>query len=615
MASFRLWHHWDADDFGASGNGGSNQCVVHTNVPAMRESKEILSMSVAFRMVRGLVILACLLLSAGSFAMAESEGQEDLDQAIEAKLSAETVSDLNKVIKLCDSALGKGLDKDNAAFAKKLLGSTLLQRAQILVRPVLQPWPNETQSLRRIVQLRAIVVSDVKRALEYDPDQPMGHLLLGQLYAQPGGDRKKARASLDEAIRLGKDAPQIRARALAARAPLRESADKALADFDEAIHLAPRNAKFVRDRGLYRIQHGDVDKGLADLDRSLELNPSHVETLEARAVALGMQDNYEQALASLDKAIRLDPKRASAYYHRGRIRLAMKDFKGSIEDLNHALELQSGLAAALLARAEAYRQLGDLKKALADLDTLHKAAPNSDLVRRLRHQLMVQSGRADEAIAETKQWIERQDKPRSKGWIELGTLYLLADDPTHAVEAFSSAIEAAPDSGTAYLRRADAYVQIGHHAEAVADYQKALEHDPENVSALNNFSWLLSTSPHDELRDGKRAIEIATKACRVTDYKQAYILSTLAAGYAETGDFDTAIKWSKKAVEIGGPNLHEALEKELKQYQSHEPWREEKPGAPLLSSKPDEAQPSEDNKAPENKTDDDKPAEKEAAAG
>ena len=48
---------------------------------------------------------------------------------------------------------------------------------------------------------------------------------------------------------------------------------------------------------------------------------------------------------------------------------------------------------------------------------------------------------------------------------------------------------------------------------------------------------MLATSPDAKLRNGRRAIELATRACELTKYKAAYILSTLAAAYAETGDF------------------------------------------------------------------------------
>ena len=132
-----------------------------------------------------------------------------------------------------------------------------------------------------------------------------------------------------------------------------------------------------------------------------------------------------------------------------------------------------------------------------------------------------------------------------------------------------------------FLRgRGDALLSMGKRAEAIADFEKAAAQQPKGKDVLNNLAWLLATAPEDKLRDGKRAVTLATQACELTDYKEAYILSTLAAAYAETGDFDNAVKWSSKAVELGKDKEHaDALKKELASYQAHKPWREALPDA------------------------------------
>ena len=91
------------------------------------------------------------------------------------------------------------------------------------------------------------------------------------------------------------------------------------------------------------------------------------------------------------------------------------------------------------------------------------------------------------------------------------------------------------------------------------------------------------------MRDGKRALELGKRACEITDYKAAYILSTYAAGYAENGDWENATKWSSKAVELSKQDLAKAstaeekkrqaetlehLENELESYKQKKPWRE-----------------------------------------
>ena len=151
--------------------------------------------------------------------------------------------------------------------------------------------------------------------------------------------------------------------------------------------------------------------------------------------------------------------------------------------------------------------------------------------------------------------------------------------------------------------RADAWLSSGKHKNAIADYEEALLlnekllelQDAEGLGelvrvddgALNNLAWVLATSPKEELRDGERAIELAKKAAEATDYEEAHILSTMASGYAETGDFEKAIEWVEKAQELNviqsnKPDNDKArtdkqkasLAKELESYKKEEPWRE-----------------------------------------
>jgi tetratricopeptide (TPR) repeat protein len=137
--------------------------------------------------------------------------------------------------------------------------------------------------------------------------------------------------------------------------------------------------------------------------------------------------------------------------------------------------------------------------------------------------------------------------------------------------------------------RGDALLSVAKQKEAIADYEQVLKVEPEHSGTLNNLAWVLATSPHDKLRDGRRAIELATKACELTEYKAPHILSTLASGYAETGDFENAKKWSKKAVELGkGTDVVEQLQKELESYEQKKPWREEQ----KVEEKPDVTEPS-----------------------
>ena len=159
---------------------------------------------------------------------------------------------------------------------------------------------------------------------------------------------------------------------------------------------------------------------------------------------------------------------------------------------------------------------------------------------------------------------------------QLGSLYAVKKDYAKAIDLYSTVLKARPKEAAVLIMRAETLVNAGRRAEALTDYDKSLALQPKDVAVLNNLAWLLATAPEANLRDGRRAVMLATQACRMTDYKKDFILSTLAAAYAESGDFDSAVKWSSKAAELGAKNKEygASLKKELASYQAKKPWRE-----------------------------------------
>jgi Flp pilus assembly protein TadD len=118
----------------------------------------------------------------------------------------------------------------------------------------------------------------------------------------------------------------------------------------------------------------------------------------------------------------------------------------------------------------------------------------------------------------------------------------------------------------------------GKVEQAIANYQAAIKLKPNNVAFLNNLAWLLATCPEARLRDGQEAVELAERACQLTDYKQPSLIGTLAAAYAEAGRFDEAVVMSEKARDLAQALGQRALElrnQELLQlFQAHQAYRE-----------------------------------------
>ena len=118
----------------------------------------------------------------------------------------------------------------------------------------------------------------------------------------------------------------------------------------------------------------------------------------------------------------------------------------------------------------------------------------------------------------------------------------------------------------------------GEHDKALADYAEAIRHDPQFLAAYNNLAWLLATRPERQLRDGPRAVVVATKACELTAWKNAECLDTLAAANAEAGDFSAAEQWEKRALEITHPGAtaYRQFSQRLSLYRSNQPYRQVK---------------------------------------
>jgi tetratricopeptide (TPR) repeat protein len=132
----------------------------------------------------------------------------------------------------------------------------------------------------------------------------------------------------------------------------------------------------------------------------------------------------------------------------------------------------------------------------------------------------------------------------------------------------------------------EAQYYTGQYEDAVKTLTKVLEisrrllgeQDWSTAYSMNQLAWVQATCPADEFRNGAEAVKNATRACELTKWKRAQYVDTLAAAYSEVGDFDSAVKWQKKAISLlteEDPTQWPAeFQKRLKLYESGKPYRE-----------------------------------------
>jgi tetratricopeptide (TPR) repeat protein len=329
---------------------------------------------------------------------------------------------------------------------------------------------------------------------------------------------------------------------------------------------------------MYLRSKNKFDDALAAVDKMIGQSPEDANALILQGEIFREMGKPDEALKSFDEATKLAPQSPGPYQNRGEIYREKGEYDKAIQEFTKVIERQPGDVLPLVHRAEAYMNSGKLNEALADADAVLEKQPLV-AAHRLRGEILAQLNRLDDAIAEMEQLTKAvPNQPELK--IQLALYYLINKQPNEAISEYDDILLLDSENFLALRNRADAYLNVGKHKEAIADFEAALKIEPEDTSILNNLAWVLATSPEAELRDGKRAVDLATKACELTEYKAPHILSTLAAAFAESGNFDTAVEWSQKAVDLNDPKTdpnedQEAqLAKELESYRKKEPWRE-----------------------------------------
>ena len=126
----------------------------------------------------------------------------------------------------------------------------------------------------------------------------------------------------------------------------------------------------------------------------------------------------------------------------------------------------------------------------------------------------------------------------------------------------------------------------GRLAEASGHFREAVRLKPDRPAPLNDLAWILATCADADVRDASEAVELAERASELTGHKDAAILDTLAAAYAEAGRFDQAVTTARAAITLAGKvqakELAEAIGKRLELYRQERPYREVlRPQSPL----------------------------------
>jgi tetratricopeptide (TPR) repeat protein len=201
------------------------------------------------------------------------------------------------------------------------------------------------------------------------------------------------------------------------------------------------------------------------------------------------------------------------------------------------------------------------------------------LAHRFRGLAYKHLGRRDEALNDFLEVIRIQPK-FDLGYYDAGVIYNLTNRYKEAVDAMTRAIDLRhDDSGLARRRseRGNAYFHLGEFKRAQDDFVAAVRLGPRDPDVLNNAAWFRATCPDPAFRNGKEAVELASRACQLEKWKDADQIDTLAAAHAEAGNFAEAERYQLKALSLLSEDeaLRPKFQARLKLYRAKQPIRQE----------------------------------------
>jgi len=412
-----------------------------------------------------------------------------------------------------------------------------------------------------------------KRALEIRPDDAAAHIGLGLGCLQQGKP--------DEAIAHFQKALKINPNFAIAQLNLgnvlcdKGKLDEAISHFERALQIQPDYADVHNSLGTALCQKGKPDEGISHFEQALQIKPGDASAHYNLGKVLLQKGKVDEAISHLQKALQINPDFADAHYN---LAIALRQ-KGNVDEaishFQNALQINPDNARAQVNLGIALLQAGKVDEAIVHCEkALEIKADDADAHYNLGDALL-QKGRMDEAISHFQRAL--QIKPDYvNAHVNLGNLLLQKGNVDEAISHFQKALQIKPDNAKAQNNLGNALLQKGIVGEAIAHFQKSLQIEPADPSVQNNLAWLLATCPEASLRNGPKAVELAQKANTLTGGANPIILHTLAAAFAEDGQFPEAVETAQRALHLAGAQsntrLAGALQSELKLYQAGTPF-------------------------------------------
>jgi tetratricopeptide (TPR) repeat protein len=318
---------------------------------------------------------------------------------------------------------------------------------------------------------------------------------------------------------------------------------EAMAQFETALVLKPDYDEAHFNLGIYLAQQGRTQEAITQYEAALRSNPDHAQARNNLGSALMLGRQAADAIAQYREALRIDPDYGDAHYNLGVVLF----------------------------------QEGKAQEAIAEFEAALRDGMDTADVRNNLGVAFYREGRTDEAI-DQYQAAFRDDPTDAGACNNLGVALYKEGRTGEAIEQYEAALRLNAGYADAENNLGAALFKQGREAEAIAYEERALQLQPDDPGIENRLALMLSTATESSLRDGARAVDLASRASLAAGGNNEAFLRTLAAAYAQVGRYPDAVKTARRALDLakaqadGG--LAGALPREIALYQAGRPYEE-----------------------------------------
>ena len=264
--------------------------------------------------------------------------------------------------------------------------------------------------------------------------------------------------------------------------------DEAIVVFEKALALDPQDRKQRKVLAAVQLMAHKPEQAIVTLEPVLRNGPD-AETLELASSAYEDAHQTENAVASLQKAILLEPLNANLYVNFAVLSATHQSFQVGINAVNDGINLQPRAAPLYFARGVLFVQLAEYDKAQADFDKAYELDPSQSLSIAAQGLAAVQNNDLDRALAGVQAKLEQRPDDPILLYVQADILRQQGAEPDSpefrkALRSAKRAVEIRPSLGAARDVLAKLYLISGQYQAAAKECRKALEIDPNDLSAV-----------------------------------------------------------------------------------------------------------------------------------